>query len=88
MKVVLSIGGHLWIAPDMTKAAKAVDLLNSFKPANQDYRNSGKEVYVIGKGRDHEMAIKELREQAIVVDSIAKAIALRGIEDSKERGLL
>lgn len=88
MKTILSIGGHTWIAPDMVKAAKVIDMLNGFVPVNYDYRNSEKRVYVEGKGRDHEMGITEFPRDGVVVKTLEAAIKLRGKEDGKEKDTL
>lgn len=88
VRTILDIGGHKWLAPDMSKAGKIADLLNACQPATRDYYNSTKEVYVIGKGHDHVIRIEELTESAVVVKSIAEAIKLRGPKDEKSKDTL
>jgi hypothetical protein len=88
MKTILDIGGRLWLAPDMTTAGKIADALNKCSPINRDHRNSEKEVFMIGRGYEHRIAIVELSDKANVVKSLDAAIALRAKKDSKAEDLL
>ncbi len=88
MKTILTICSSKWIAPDMQSAAKIADLISKLEPVNRDYRNSGKEVYVVGQGRDHALEIHGLDARAQIVKTLGDALKLRGKEDGKNTDML
>ncbi len=77
MKILLNIASSEWICDDAAKAAKVMDLLNSFTPVERDWDNHEQAVLIARSSYRHDISIKQIGEKTVIVKSLADAFKLR-----------
>ena len=89
MKSILSIGGHTWLCPDATQAAKVCDALAKLTPLKWVDRDELPEpqtfrlAYVIDTDHEHHCTVEQVDQRSLVLTRKE----LYALTDKKRRAL-